>query len=137
VGGLILNIEEGYAGALTGELGDEGFADAGGAAGDEDYAVLQAGVGGVLGICHGRDFRSGYVIKGSESAPLRGIASQQVSGFVWSAGEFRRERKVNSRHQRSHACAKSAHEWSTVPEPASQNGFPIGINGIPGHCCWF
>ena len=47
VGGFVLDVEEDDAGALAGEVGDEGFADAGGSAGDEDGAVAEAGVGGV------------------------------------------------------------------------------------------
>ena len=39
VGGGVLDVEEGDAGALAGEVGDEGRADAGCAAGDEDDAV--------------------------------------------------------------------------------------------------
>jgi len=52
MGGSVLNVEEGYTAALAGELGYEGCADAGGATGNEDYAVFEAGVGGVLGIFH-------------------------------------------------------------------------------------
>jgi hypothetical protein len=34
--GFVLDVEEGYLGALFGEVLDQGFADAGGSAGDDD-----------------------------------------------------------------------------------------------------
>jgi hypothetical protein len=43
-----LDVEEGDAGALVGEVADERLADAGCAAGDEDDAIAKAGVNGVL-----------------------------------------------------------------------------------------
>jgi hypothetical protein len=46
--GFVLDVEEGYLCALFGKAGDEGFADAGGSAGDEDFAGVKTGIDGVL-----------------------------------------------------------------------------------------
>ena len=49
-GGFVLDIEESDAGTLAGEVGDDGFADARGAAGDQHGAPLEAGVAGKLRV---------------------------------------------------------------------------------------
>ena len=41
---FVLDVEEGDAGALMGEMADEGFANAGSSAGDEDGAAAETGV---------------------------------------------------------------------------------------------
>jgi len=41
--GFVIDVEESDAGALASEVCDDGFADAGGAAGDEDDTVSKAG----------------------------------------------------------------------------------------------
>ena len=50
-GGLILDVEEGDARALAREMAHDGFANAGGAAGDQHGAVIQAGITGKLRAC--------------------------------------------------------------------------------------
>jgi hypothetical protein len=64
LGGGVVAIEEEDLGALGGEGFDERGADAAGAAGDEDEAVAEAGVGGELGsglVGHGRLREGGAV----------------------------------------------------------------------------
>src|ERR1700722_5380027 len=82
-GGLILNIEKGYARALGRALGNEGLADAGGAAGDEDAAVFQTRIAGVFGF----HFDEGILLLNATLALLHALLCESVGRGVKDDGE--------------------------------------------------